>query len=126
MIDAAAARSALTTGAAEDFTHEDHVKAAFRLLKRTPFLEAAQIYAAGLRAIAAEAGRPEKFNMTVTLGYLSAIAEHVANDPDTDFEAFIADNSVLLNKALLLRWYDPKRLWSEQAREIFLMPGTAA
>ncbi|MFQ5563701.1 MAG: hypothetical protein ACE5FO_09045 [Parvularculaceae bacterium] len=125
MIRADAARRRLTTGPVEDFKHEDHVKAAFLLLKRKPFLEAAQIYAAGLKRLTAEAGRPEKFNMTVTLAYLSAIAEHIANNPDADWEDFIACHEALLDKTLLLRWYDAKRLWSDAARQTFLMPEAA-
>lgn len=125
MIDAETARRELTTGRAEDFQHEDHVKAAFVLLKGKPFLEAAAIYSAGLKRLATEAGAPQKFNLTITLGFLSAIAEHLAENPDASWEDFIADNQALLDKALLLRWYDPKRLWSDAARETFLMPEAA-
>ena len=125
MIDPHAARARLTTGPVDAFDHEAHVKAAYSLLKERPFLEAAEIYAAGLQALAEEAGVPEKFNMTVTLAFLSAIAEHLASHPRAHWRDFIGDNPALLDKGLLLRWYEPQRLWSDAAREIFLMPEAA-
>ena len=107
------------------FDHAGHVKAAFTLLRDKPFLEAAEIYCEDIRKRAGEAGHPEKFNLTITLAFLSLIAEHIADDPDTDWESFIARNPVLLDKTLLTRWYTADRLWSDAARRTFLMPEAA-
>ena len=41
-----------------DFRHRDHVRAAYGVLGRYAFPEAAHLYARELRAIAARAGRP--------------------------------------------------------------------
>ena len=112
----------LTRNRAQDFRHREHVEAAFRLLKRAPFLDAAACYANGLRELAQEAGAPEKFNLTITIAFLSSIAERLAADPDADWETFITKNSELLDKHLLRRWYAPDRLRGQAAREHFLMP----
>lgn len=106
----------------ENFSHVQHVEIAYALLRHKSFLEAVTLYANGLRKLALAGGAPKKFNMTITLAYLSLIAERIEADQRKNWDQFIADNSDLLDKELLLRWYDPKRLWSDSARKSFLMP----
>lgn len=50
------------------FGHRDHVGVACGMLSRHSFLDAAYKYACGIRQMAEEAGAPEKFNATITLG----------------------------------------------------------
>ncbi|MEM7225782.1 MAG: hypothetical protein AAF495_22580 [Pseudomonadota bacterium] len=111
--------------AGEGFSHRDHIAVATELLAAHDFLEAAQRYSAGIRAIAAEAGQPEKFNTTITLAFLSLIAEHMASGPYEDAEDFIDRNPELLARGLLEAWYPAERLASPLARELFLMPAAA-
>ncbi len=63
------------------FHHRDHVGVAYELLRRHPLLEAAPLYAAGLQAIALRAGKPGLYNETITLAFLSLIAERMEGDP---------------------------------------------
>lgn len=112
--------------APEAFGHAQHVEAAYALLQHNPFLEAAVLYIGGLEKLAAAAGAPKKFNMTITLAYLGLIAERIESDQYADWESFIANNKDLLDKKLLLRWYNPDRLWSDAARRSFIMPSKAA
>ncbi len=107
------------------FHHADHVRVAFDLLRKYDFLDAAAIYAKGIRAIAAKAGAPRKFNLTITCAFLSVIAERLAAQPVCDFEAFVSHNPDLMSRNLLLRWYASERLGSDMAREIFLLPDAA-
>ncbi|GHD99477.1 hypothetical protein U879_08140 [Defluviimonas sp. 20V17] len=104
------------------FHHEQHVRVAFDLLRKYDFIDAAATYAKGLRAIAASAGAPEKFNLTITYAFLSLIAERLAASPDATFEAFVSQNPELLSKHLLEQWYGRERLRGPLARSVFLLP----
>ena len=104
------------------FRHRDHVAVACQLLRQHDFLEASARYGAHLQAIASKAGVPQKFNTTVTLAFLSLIAERMATCQHEDFDDFAARNPDLLSKDLLLSWYPPERLSSDLARKVFLMP----
>lgn len=104
------------------FGHEDHVRAAHAMLARYDFLDAACRYAGGLRMLAERAGAPEKFNITVTVAFLSAIAESKAKNPSASWREFRAQNPALLNKRFLSHWYPDEKLQSQLARRIFLMP----
>lgn len=104
------------------FAHRDHVAVACDMLRRYDFMEATARYAAGLRFLAAKAGAPEKFNATVTLAFLSLIAERMRTSEHADYDDFIARNRDLLSKDLLGAWYSPERLRSDLARGVFLLP----
>ena len=106
------------------FGHAGHVQVAFELLSSHDFIDAAAIYAKGIRAIAAKAGAPKKFNLTITYAFLSLIAERMDRWPDREFGAFVASNPDLMSKNLLERWYSPNRLTSDTARTVFLLPET--
>lgn len=107
------------------FHHRDHIAVAFELLRRHEFLEAANRYGTGIRSLAARAGAADKFNATVTLAFLSIIAERMRAADYADAEDFIARNPDLFSRALLTRWYAPDRLASDLARQVFLLPEAA-
>ncbi len=109
----------------QTFGHAQHVETAYALLQHKPFLEAAVAHIGGLKKLALAAGEPMKFNMTITLAYLGLIAERIEADQNTHWGKFIASNADLLDKKLLLRWYEPEVLWSDAARRSFVMPGAA-
>src|SRR5262245_26026804 len=104
------------------FRHRDHVRIGFEILGRHDFPEALAAYAAALKRIAARAGRPEAYHETITVAFLSLIAERRASGRHADFEQFIAGNADLLEKSVLGRWYPPERLWSDIARQTFVLP----
>jgi hypothetical protein len=113
----------LTGGiAARDFPHREHVRMAHALLCRYEFAAGALRYADALRAMAAAAGHPEAFNLTVTVAFLAVIGERLAGQETRDFAQFVAANPDLLDKRVLERWYRPERLASSVARRQFLMP----
>jgi hypothetical protein len=105
-----------------DFRHADHVRVAFELLGRHTFPDALAAYSAALKDIATRAGNPGAYHETITVAFLSLIAEHRATGGHADFDAFIADNPQLLNKSILERWYRKERLLSDVARKTFVMP----
>jgi hypothetical protein len=105
-----------------DFRHADHLRVAFDLLCRHTFPDALAAYSAALKDIATRAGNPGAYHETITVAFLSLIAEHHAIGGYADFEAFISDNPQLLNKSILERWYKKDRLISDVARKTFVMP----
>lgn len=105
-----------------DFHHADHLRVGFELLCRHTFPDALAAYSAALKDIATRAGNPGAYHETMTVAFLSLIAEHHAAGGYADFEAFIAHNPELLNKSILERWYAKERLLSDVARKTFVMP----
>lgn len=104
------------------FRHTEHVRVAFDLLQKYDFIDATAIYAKGVRTIATNAGSAEKFNVTITYAFMSLIAERLAHSPDLDFDGFVANNTDLMTKSALNKWYDQDRLYSPVARAVFLLP----
>jgi hypothetical protein len=104
------------------FHHADHVRVGFELLCRHTFPDALAAYSAALKGIAKRAGNPGAYHETITVAFLSLIAEHHAAGSHANFEAFIEDNPQLLDKSILERWYAPERLLSDIARKTFVMP----
>src|SRR5579872_816066 len=80
------------------FPHREHVRMAFELLRRHDFAETVLHYSRALRAILERAGRPAAFNQTVTIAFLSLIAERMEGGAG-DFAAFIRQHPELLEKS---------------------------
>jgi hypothetical protein len=104
------------------FHHADHVRVGFELLCRHTFPDALAAYSAALKGIATRAGNPGAYHETITVAFLSLIAEHRAAGRYADCEAFLKNNPQLLDKSILERWYAPERLLSDIARKTFVMP----
>lgn len=105
-----------------NFRHVDHVRAAFEILKCKPFLEGAALYAGALKILAAKAGKPGLYNETITVAFLSLIAERLDTAETGSFEEFVSAHPDLLRKAILQDWYTPERLHSPLARRTFVLP----
>ena len=106
------------------FPHREHVRMAFEMLRRHDFAESVLHYSRALRAMLARIGKPEAFHQTVTIAFLSLVAERMARcSADADFGALVSAHPELLDKSVLTRWYAPERLGSETARRSFLLPG---
>lgn len=110
---------------AADFPHREHVRMAFEMLRRHDFPETVLHYSRALRSMAEKAGKPQAFHQTVTIAFLSLIAERMEAASTDDFAAFVRANPDLLEKAVLSRWYRPERLASAAARRTFLLPDPA-
>lgn len=107
------------------FGHRDHVQVAYDLLLKYDFIDAAAVYAKGIRALAENAGAPDKFNLTITYAFMSLIAERMARTPAESFDRFVSDNPDVMRKTVLDQWYSQDRLHSTMARGIFLLPSAA-
>jgi hypothetical protein len=104
------------------FHHRDHLRIGFEMLRQYPFTEAANRFASGIRAMAFKAGRPHVYHETITVAFLTLIAERMEKAEDQDFRAFEHANPDLFEKAILNRWYSAGRLGSEIARRRFVLP----
>jgi hypothetical protein len=96
---------------------------AFLMLRRHDFAESVLLYSRALRAMTTRAGKPQAFHQTVTIAFLSLIAERLEAGQWHGFSAFARDNPDLLDRGVLARWYRPERLASASARRTFLLPG---
>lgn len=104
------------------FSHADHIAAAFAILNKYDFVEATSRYAGNIRTMAARAGAPEKFNVTITIAFMSLIAERMRQANYRDVDDFAARNPDLMTKDVLAGFYSPERLSSKLARTVFLLP----
>ncbi len=104
------------------FDHKDHVGVAFEAMARHDFFEAAHLLADGLRGLAERAGVPEKFNATVTMAYLSLIAERMHKGAYSDGNAFLRANPDVMDKNVLAPWYSKERLNAAVSKTIPVLP----
>lgn len=115
---------ALETGALDPamFPHPEHVRLGYEMLGRYPFGEAVMRFSRGLRLIAAKGGRPEAYHETITVAFLALIGERRACANHVDWREFKANNSDLLERRCLERWYEAEQLGSDLARQTFCLP----
>ena len=109
-----------------NFSHRDHVVVAYHMLRDDEFLSASYRYAQGIRTLAQAAGAPDKFNTTITLAFLSVIAERMQTTAHSDFDSFASANADLLESGFVKNLYSSSRLQSALARQVFLLPNKAA
>jgi hypothetical protein len=108
--------------AAEHFDHEAHVYVAWCFVIQYPLADAVARFDSALRRVTDKLGVPEKYHATITWFFLLLVAERVA--ADEDWQSFKARNPDLFqeSKATLERHYSAERLFSDAARDQFLLP----
>lgn len=107
------------------FPHREHVRMGFEMLRRHDFAETVFHFSSALQAMAERAAKPRAFHQTVTIAFLSLIAERLVSGDYADFDSFARANADLLDKSALSRWYPSERLATEAARRTFLLPEPA-
>ncbi len=108
-----------------EFTHADHVRVAWELLRRYPLGLALDQVTQGIRALAKQRGLPGLYHATITTFYVLAIADRLGRDAAGDgFETFAAANPELLgpSRAFLGGYYSAETLDGERARCEFVLP----
>jgi flavin reductase (DIM6/NTAB) family NADH-FMN oxidoreductase RutF len=100
--------SAFEAGTVENdaFSHEAHVRVSWALIQRYGREEALPRLVAGIRGIAARAGRPKVFHETITRAWF----ELIARAPDLD------SHPELFDRALLGRYYSTAALAAGRER----------
>lgn len=104
------------------FSHHEHLRMAFEMLRQHDFCAAALGYSQALRRVTAAAGKPEAFHQTTTIAFLSLIAERMELSRAADFAAFWQLHPELRDRNVLGRFYRAARLSSDAARRTFLLP----
>jgi hypothetical protein len=105
-----------------DFPHREHARMAFEMLRRHDFAETVWLFSRTLREMAGRAGKSQAFNQTVTIAFLSLIAERMEQTRPADFITFARDNAELFDKGVLARWYPRQQLAAEITRRVFVLP----
>ena len=104
------------------FPHQEHVRLAYGMLERYPFGEAVARFSRGVKLLATKAGRPDVYHETMTVAFLAVIGERRARSLSNSWAEFKEQNSDLLDKRCLERWYNKEQLGSELARRTFCLP----
>ncbi len=113
---------------ASAFHHRDHVRMAWLYVREHGPVEAAPRFAADLQVFATAKGVPGLYHATITAAYIALIAERQRHAPVDTWDVFAAEHADLLawKPGVLDRYYSAERLWSEAAREQFLLPDRLA
>ena len=74
-----------------------------------------------MKLLAAKAGRPEIYHETITVAFLALINERRARARNAGWDEFKTNNSDLLDKRCLDRWYDADYLRSDLPRNAFCL-----
>lgn len=110
-----------------EFSHCNHLRAAWLYLEQHPLPEAARRCALTIRRYATQLGAAEKFHFTLTLAFMHIIAALREQHPANDWETFLAACPTLLRdaKALIALHYSDAALTSDIARRDFVPPDRA-
>jgi hypothetical protein len=106
----------------EQFDHEAHVYIGWLYVRKFELAVAISRFDAGLKRLTAFLGVPEKYHATITWLFLLLIAERF--DSDENWQGFRSRNEELISnsKTTLNRYYSDALLFSERARERFVLP----
>src|SRR5690349_15779539 len=106
-----------------EFRHRDHVRLAWLCLRADGWAGALGRIRDGIRRFALSHGATGKYHETMTVAWLAAVAEALAETPDeADFDAFVERHSRLLDTRALLAHYSPERLAGPHARSEWVEP----
>lgn len=106
----------------EQFDHEAHVYIGWLYVRKFELAVAISRFDTGLKRLTAFLGVPEKYHATITWLFLLLIAERF--DSDENWQGFRSRNEELISnsKTTLNRYYSDALLFSERARERFVLP----
>lgn len=112
------------TLAPAEFTHSNHVRAAWHVLRQRPLRDAAFHFRDTLIAYVCKLGAQDKFHLTLTLAFMHLIHARMAA-ADENWEEFAARNPELFSdaKGLIAAHYSPARL--AEGRQSFTEPDLA-
>ena len=108
------------------FGHEEHLRAAWWILRHTPGPAGLSRFADALRRYVARHGAEDKYHDTITWAYLLLLRERIDDGGADAWPAFRAAHADLLAPGCLHRWYRPETLASDRARRGFVFPDAAA
>lgn len=109
---------------AELFTHEAHLRLAWIHIHRYGVAQAEENIVQQLQDYVAHLGATDKFNMTLTVAAIKAVAHFKAKANHTHFKDFITAFPRLQThfKELLAQHYQNVSYTSEEAKRVFVEP----
>lgn len=113
------------TAGGTGFGHRQHVQLTWLAVREYGTSGAIPLVSQGIRRTAAYHGVPQKYNATISQAWVELVGFHVRENPNLEFDAFVAHHSALLDKRLLLRFYNPSTLAAPAARTGWVEPDRA-
>lgn len=107
------------------FGHREHVQLTWLAIRRYGAPAALQLINSGIQRTARYAGAPQKYHATMSRAWVELVGHHLAEAEFPSFDAFVAHNRALLDKRLLLRFYEPSTLAAPDARTGWVEPDRA-
>lgn len=105
------------------FDHRGHLRAGFLYLRRHDFPGACVAMKRAVQGFARSLGKAGLYHETLTVAYLSLIAERLADEPaDLAFDRFLDRYPELCSRAYFERYYPRGTLDTPEARATFLLP----
>lgn len=107
-----------------EFHHREHVEIVWLYLQRFPLLVALEKIATGIQKLAVKLGADGLYHETITWAYAILVQERIQHDPLASWPEFVDANPDLLTwkPSILNRYYREETLWSDRARQSFLLP----
>ncbi|MFD0268052.1 hypothetical protein ACFVGY_15945 [Streptomyces sp. NPDC127106] len=107
---------------ADHFGHRQHVHLTWLAVRRHGTTAAVDLVSDGIQRTARYAGKPQKYNATVSRAWVELVGHHADGTTAPDFDAFAAQHPALLDKKLLNRFYNPATLAGASARTGWVEP----
>lgn len=107
-----------------EFTHRNHLRAAWLYLRSHPLPQAAQRCGDAIRQYAAAHGAAGKYHHTLTLAFMHIIRARMRRSEAPDWESFLTEFPELTSNArtLIAAHYSDEVLQSSRARQEFVPP----
>lgn len=107
----------------ERFDHRGHLRAGFLYLRRHDFPGACVAMKRAVQGFARSLGRAGLYHETLTIAYLSLIAERLGDEPaELEFGRFLERYPELSSRAYFERYYPRGTLDTPEARATFVLP----
>ncbi len=105
----------------EEFNHEAHLRICWLLLKKHPLLKALQMLTQGLKSLVAKLGAADKYHETLSVALALLMYERM--EKEEEFSGWLRKNSDFLTnwRGLLASFYADDLLWSERAKQAFVL-----
>jgi hypothetical protein len=105
------------------FDHRGHLRAGFLYLRRHDFPGACVAMKRAVQGFARALGKAGLYHETLTIAYLSLLAERLADEPaDLAFGRFLERYPELSSRAYFERYYPRGTLDTAEARATFVLP----
>jgi hypothetical protein len=105
------------------FGHRGHLRAGFLYLRRHDFPGACVAMKRAVQGFARALGKAGLYHETLTIAYLSLLAERLADEPaDLTFERFLERYPELTSRAYFERYYPRGTLDAAESRATFVLP----